>query len=180
MEKNNVVDKRDGSKGRHHLMKKVKVVIFILGLTLGVGLLTPTSLGDVTVTYYWGDVIDKVVFPSDAKADIKMDCRGYASSGSCVQCDSCHSSEPQSAILSKLTQASWDKHVNSYFPRQTHSLSEGQRLLWDREGGYYINQRNRLVRYRRDNQLVWTAPSGSRILKNKRGEPFAVLFSGSR
>ncbi len=159
-------------------MKKVKVLILISGLTVGLSLIVPAVLADITVTYYWSDMVDKIVYESDANANIRMNCRGFAATGSCVQCGNCHTSESQSEILRKLNQTSWDRHMSVYFPRQTYSLSEGQKLLWDREGGYYVKQRSLLVRYSKDNKRVWTAPSGSRILKNKRGEPFAVLFSG--
>jgi hypothetical protein len=176
MEKNNVMNERYGSHLGHHVMKQVKVVILIGGLILGVSLLANVALGDITYTEYLPNGYkSRYVEKSDATGNVRVDCR---SGGMCRICGECHTSEPQSAILSKLTQASWDKHVNSYFPKQTHSLPEGKRLSWDREGSYYINQRNRLLRYSKDNKLVWTAPTGSRILKNKRGEPFAVLFSG--
>ncbi len=156
-------------------MKRVNVVLVILGLMLGVSAVTTVSLADVTVTHYLSNgQTQKNVFKSPGTADIRVDCR----TGSCVQCGACHTSEPESEILAKLSQRSWEKHTSVYFPRQTYSLSEGRRLLWDRDGSYYINQRNRLVRYSKDNKLVWTAPAGSRILKNKRGEPFVVLFSG--
>ena len=155
-------------------MKKVKAVSLIYGFLL-VGLVGTVAFADVTVTEYLPNGYkSRYVEKSDATGNIRVDCR----SGMCKVCGECHTSEPQSEILSKLTQASWDKHVNSYFPKQTYSLSEGQRLLWDREGGYYINQRNRLVRYSKNNKLVWTAPPGSRILKSKRGEPYMLLFSG--
>jgi len=156
-------------------MRKVKVVILIIGLTLGVSLLGTVAVGDITYTEYLPNGYkSRYVEKSDAKGNVRIDCR----SGMCKICGECHTSEPQSEMLSKLTQASWDKHASSYFPKQTYSLSEGQRLLWDREGGYYINQRNSLVRYSKNNKLVWTAPPGSRFLKNNKGEPFAVLFRG--
>lgn len=177
MEKNNVVDKRDGSKGRHHLMKKVSVVILIFGLVLGWSLLASPSLADQTVTYYgtptgtWKHVFKT---PSAGK-NFRVACLGGGSL--CFNCGECHTSEPQAEILKKLTQASWDKHISVYFPKQTHSLSEGQKMSWGDEG-YYLKQRDRLVLYDRGNKRVWTAPPGSRILKTKRGEPFAVWFSG--
>jgi hypothetical protein len=159
-------------------MKKVKVLILISALTVCLSLIVPAVLADITVTYYWSDMVDKIVYESDANADIRMNCRGFAATGACVQCGNCHTSESQSEILRKLNQTSWNRHMSTYFPRQTYSLSEGQKLLWDREGGYYINQRNRLLRYTKDHKLIWSAPPGSRILKSKRGEPYMLLFSG--
>lgn len=157
-------------------MRKVKVVILIIGSALGVSFLATVAVGDITYTEYLPNGYkSRYVEKSDAKGNVRVDCR---SGGMCKICGECHTSELQSEILSKLTQASWNKHVSSYFPRQTYSLSEGKRLLWDREGGYYINQRNLLVRYSKNNKPVWTAPPGSRFLKNKKGEPFLLLFSG--
>jgi hypothetical protein len=157
-------------------MRKVKLVILIVGSTLGISLLTTVALGDITYTEYLPNGYkSRYVEKSDAKGNVRVDCR---SGGMCKICGNCHTSELKSEILRKLTQVSWDKHASSYFPKQTHSLSEGQRLLWDREGGYYINQRNRLVRYSKNNKPVWTAPPGSSFLRNKKGEPFLLLLSG--
>ena len=93
------------------------------------------------------------------------------------KCGECHASESQSEILKKLTQTSWDKHLGVYFPKLTHSLSEGAKLSWGDEG-LYLEQRTRLMLFDKGDKRIWTAPKGSRILKNKRGEPFAVLLSG--
>jgi hypothetical protein len=175
MEQNNVVDKRDGSKKRHHLIKKVNVVILIFGVVLGLSLLASPSLADQTTTIYgtpWGTY--RTVWKTQATGDTKIACLGGGAM--CFKCGECHTSEPQSEILKKLTQASWDKHIGVYFPDQTYSLSEGAKISWGE--GYYLEQRIRLVLYAKGSRRVWTAPPGSRILKDKRGKPFAVLLSG--
>jgi len=176
MEKNDVVKKRDGSKGRHHLIKNVNVVILIFGVVLALTLLASPSLADQTVTIYgtpWGTY--RTVWKTQATGDTKIACLGGGSV--CFKCGECHTSEPQSEILKKLTQTSWDKHLSVYFPKQTYSLSEGAKLSWG-DNGLYLEQRTRLMLFDKGDKRVWTARPGSRILKNKRGEPFAVLFSG--
>jgi hypothetical protein len=156
------------------MMTKIRITALAAGLTLAL-FLSNSVLADVTVTYYFGKAwTSKMVYKSDANADIRLDCRDAKP---CTQCGSCHTTEPQDAMLKKLTQISWDKHLSSYFPRQTYSLSEDQKLTWSQDGDYYVNRKNQLAKYDRAGTLIWTAPADSRILKDARGKPFAVLLN---
>ena len=157
-------------------MRRGGVLILVVGIILGLSVLSSVALGDVTVTYYNAGGTFKQTIKSNTKADVRIDC---LTGPGCTLCGACHAPEIEQENLAKFNQRSWRKHVTLYFPKQTYGLREGQRVISGGDQDYYVRQRNLLVKYDKSNKRVWTAPPGSRILKNSEGEPAFVLFSGA-
>jgi hypothetical protein len=96
--------------------------------------------------------------------------------GSCtvVTCRFCHmNGEDRSKQIYTV-----DQHERTYYQRAALVPAAGQKVAFGTAGGYLTSSDGRLVYYLRDGRANLFAPDGSRLLKDRNGNPILLYMPG--